>query len=205
MGGFNRPRIYLLFGLILLAAGCGVGPQAIRKDRIDYNEAIISTFREQMLVNLVRMRYQDSPYFLETTSVSTQYVAGGSAGAVADINVDGSSQIEYGLAGDLVYEERPTVTYVPITGEDFAKRLLSPVPLQSLMLLVNSGCEIDRVLRCCVIRVNDLWSVPSSPILRSEDLRDYGAFLLAAASMRQLQSGVPRCCTNPSGVASTST
>jgi len=64
--------------LIVVAAaasclvGCvSVGPRAIRGARFDYNEAVVRTFDEQMLLNLVRLRYRDTPYFLEVSSIAT--------------------------------------------------------------------------------------------------------------------------------------
>ena len=56
-------------------AGCSVvGPASVRTGRADYNTAIQQTNAEQLLLNLVRLRYRDVPYFLEVASVSTRAV-----------------------------------------------------------------------------------------------------------------------------------
>ena len=66
----------------LLLTGCNaVGPQTIRGASFDYNEAIAHSWNEQLLLNLVRLRYRDSPYFLRVTSVTTQYSLEASASA----------------------------------------------------------------------------------------------------------------------------
>ncbi|MDE0285889.1 MAG: hypothetical protein OXN26_15235, partial [Gammaproteobacteria bacterium] len=60
--------VYLLLIIALAAAlsGCqsAFGPQALERTHPAYNEAIIASINEQMLRNLVRMRYRDVPFFL---------------------------------------------------------------------------------------------------------------------------------------------
>ena len=40
-----------------LASGCIFGPKALQRSRGQYNESVRRTQSEQMLLNLVRMRY----------------------------------------------------------------------------------------------------------------------------------------------------
>ncbi|MGB5265138.1 MAG: hypothetical protein WBN30_01025, partial [Polyangiales bacterium] len=103
--------------MVLLSSCTKVGPKSIRKTRFDYNSAIIDTRNEQMLANLVRLRYRDTPYFIEVSSVATQYVRGvaGSA-SVGGIGGPGSKAVG-GVGGDVYYEDRPTITYTPLQGE----------------------------------------------------------------------------------------
>ena len=55
----------LAFGLVLmlLLAGCTIGPRVYESSFNDYNDAIRKTGDGQMLANLVRMRYVESPIF----------------------------------------------------------------------------------------------------------------------------------------------
>ena len=53
-------------------------------DRFDYNEALARSSKEQLLINLVRLRYDDVPVFLAVDSVLTQYVYAG------DVTLTGS-------------------------------------------------------------------------------------------------------------------
>ena len=48
----------LLFLPLILAMGCttGLGPKALRSERPSYNEQIVRSGDEQMLLNLVRLR-----------------------------------------------------------------------------------------------------------------------------------------------------
>src|SRR5258706_3432452 len=150
-------------GLFLVLSGCttGFGPKAVRSERPDYNQQIVRSGDEQMLLNLVRLRYNDSPLFLELGSVvaSYGYDAGVNASGNIAPNAGGSSAT---LGGSLGYYEHPTVTYSPLTGDQFAERLLSPIPLDSVMLFAQSGWAVDRLLLVTTLRVNDLFNSPAS-------------------------------------------
>lgn len=170
--------------LCLLASCTNVGPKSIRNTRFNYNSAIVDTRNEQLLTNLVRLRYRDPPFFIEVSSIATQYVlaVGGSAtiGGIGD-NVVG------GGGGNVAYEERPTVTYTPLQGETFVNRLLSPVPMEVVVLLSNSGWRFDRLLRCCVQRVNDVWNAPTAAGPTPDRAPDYERFVEVLGLLRQIR------------------
>ena len=148
--------------LFLLSSCTKVGPKSIRNTRFDYNSAIVDTRNEQMLANLVRLRYRDTPYFIEVSSIATQYVLGVAGSAtVGGIGGPGSKAVG-GVGGDVYYEDRPTITYTPLQGETFVNRLLSPVPMGAIVLLSHSGWRFERLLRCCVQRINDVWNAPTA-------------------------------------------
>ncbi len=59
--------------LVLLAAwaalsGC-LGPGAVRFTRMRYNEVVRETNDQQLLMNLVRLRYSDSPVFIDLRTI----------------------------------------------------------------------------------------------------------------------------------------
>ncbi|NIO84808.1 MAG: hypothetical protein GTN53_30200, partial [Candidatus Aminicenantes bacterium] len=59
----------------LISSGCArISPEVIQATGNDYNIAMQKTRDEQMLLNLVRLKYRDTPYFLEAGSVSSQLV-----------------------------------------------------------------------------------------------------------------------------------
>ncbi len=60
--------------LLLLAGltGCAsIGPATVARDRFDYITAISDSWKAQMLLNLVKLRYGDAPVFLDVASVIT--------------------------------------------------------------------------------------------------------------------------------------
>lgn len=153
-----RPAAGLLALLALAASGCatGLGPKAVRSERPDYNTQIRRSGDAEMLLNLVRLRYNDSPLFLELGTVVAQYSYDTSFNAGG--NVGGGTTI----GGGLGYTEKPTVTYTPLTGDQFATRMLTPIPLDSFMLFEQTGWSGERLLLVTVQRANDLFNAPTA-------------------------------------------
>ena len=141
-------------------AGCHTaGPQAVRTARIDYDEAMTAAYNEQLLLNLVRLRYRDTPHFLEVSSLVTEHVLGASASASALLGA-GAADVGVSLGG--TYEESPKVVYAPLAGEQFVTRMLTPIQVETLYLLMRSGWSVERVLRCCVREMSGLINAPSA-------------------------------------------
>ena len=67
-------RLVVALVLASLVAGCAsIGPATIKRDRTDYSGAMANSWKELMLLNIVKFRYFDPPVFLDVSSVvSTQ-------------------------------------------------------------------------------------------------------------------------------------
>ena len=67
----------LTFGLLAFAVlldGCAqLGPSLVKAGRNEYNAAVAQTDDEQIVLNLVRLRYADNPMWLDVSSVTTQF------------------------------------------------------------------------------------------------------------------------------------
>ena len=77
----RRPLMLLILCLGFLLGCAGVGPRALETARGSYNEVLRDTADEQLLANLVRLRYRDRPFFLEVSAVTTQFRFAPNAGA----------------------------------------------------------------------------------------------------------------------------
>jgi hypothetical protein len=154
-GPLQRCRISLLSVLALLAAGClNIGPSTIVQDRFRYNQAIRDSWEEQMLTNMVAIRYGESPVFLNISSVIAQYGLETSANVAAGLNsgFGGSETLEGG--GRTVWSERPTITYTPVEGQDFAVNLLTPISPTEIFALIEAGWNAERSLRLLLKSIN---------------------------------------------------
>lgn len=145
----------LVGAIALLLGGCAsFGPGRLPGDRFDYNLAIAESSKEQMLSNLVRFRYLDLPVFLSVSSVISSYSFEGGVG------VEGQAGLSAGLGdtvtgrANLAYSERPTISYAPLSGAEFTRRLLSPVPLEAIFALSQSGWAVDLLLATGINRIN---------------------------------------------------
>jgi hypothetical protein len=150
--------------LALLAfSGCAhFGSSTIRADNFDYNKAIVDASNQQLLLNLVRMRYNDPWMFLEVSSVVSQYELRGAASASPRL-VNGAGLTESGIGLGVDYAERPTVSYVPVQGGDFSRVMLTPIPAHVLIYLSGAGWEIKTLLMSCAESVNGLKNAHGGP------------------------------------------
>ena len=184
-------RYLTLLGLLLMAwilPGC-LGPRALRHSRVKYNDAIQRSADEQLLLNLVRLRYRDTPSFIELSSLSTQFAFGGRASASGSVIERSTTADSLGLGASWDASERPTVTYDPLRGQEFVKRLVSPVDEETIILLIRSGWSIDRVLRITAQELNGFENVrrASGPTPELIATNEYGKFRNAVIALRQLQ------------------
>ena len=182
-----RFQLLLLTLLPLLAASCrSVGSPQIYEDRIDYNEAIVRTRSEELLLNTVRLRYRDTPFFLQVGSVSTQFEWSGSLGLSSDYGRSGGFTGADGALGMRI-ASRPTVTYQPLQGETFVRQLLSPIQLEHMLLLYHSGWSVRRILSCCTQAMNGIANAPSASGPTPEYEPTFEEFAELAAELRALQ------------------
>lgn len=175
--------------LLLLAAfassGCVGGPHALRLSRSKFNRVILETDQEEMLLNLVRLKYREAPKFVDVAGVAEQFAFSGDGGVSAKIPKKWFDGVTLAVGGSVA--ERPTLTYAPQHGENFNRRLLSPISIDTMSLLSLTGWRIDTVLRMTVQSINDVYNA-STPAGPTGNLRpEYEEFMLLTQMFRQLQ------------------
>ena len=172
--------VSILIALCLLLPACGrFGPRQIPRDSFNYNEAIARSSNEQMLINLVRLRYREVPVFLAVGSVLTQYFYGGEASRKRffwQAHASGAANEIIGTRGRMVYFERPTITYSPLAGQEFTQQLLTPIPNELIFSLVQSGWPPDQLLMMSLERMNHLQNIPFGSIPSAESLEGLRTF-----------------------------
>lgn len=148
----------LAFPFALLIAGCGgFGAQTVQRDRFDYVSAISESWKQQMLLNLVKVRYSDAPVFLDVTGVINAYSLEGEVSLAGQSSPPGRAGDTFvGIGGTGRYADKPTITYAPMSGDKFAKAMMSPIPVTGILLLVQGGYPVDVVLRLSLNTVNGL-------------------------------------------------
>src|SRR5215831_2782536 len=149
-----------LFGLAVAACG-SIGPVTVSHDRIDYATAIGNSWKEQTLLNLVKLRYGDMPVFLEVAQVVAGYqLQSAIGGSFTAGNFNSSLVGPFTATGNVnaagTYTDRPTVIYSPLTGVDFLKRLMTPVPPSSVLFMLQSGYSAERIMPIMLDSINGL-------------------------------------------------
>jgi len=129
------------------------GPILVSGSRTDYNVVLRQADDQQMLLNLVRLRYRDQAMFLEVSALNTQFSISNELNANT---VLGQGDSYLGVGGSIVAQETPTVSYTPLKGADFVQRILTPISLDTLVLLDSAGWSSDRLFRLLVDEMNDV-------------------------------------------------
>jgi hypothetical protein len=175
-----RRLLVVLSACLLLTACASRGPGRIPPDRFNYNAAIAQSANEQMLLNLVRLRYSEVPVFLDVSSVLTQYVYMGSVGVAGSSGESlGDPLWSVGGSATVRYLERPTITYTPLKGTEFAEQLIQPIPTDMVFSLVESGWPPEELMIMTIFRVGDVVNVPFDANLKVTDAGKLRAFRTA--------------------------
>src|SRR5688572_10135256 len=159
-------RLKLIAGLVLILTGlsscASIGPSTVARDRFDYTTAISDSWKAQMLLNVVKLRYADAPVFLDVASVISQYGFQGTAGVSGSWFQNPANSVLSSSAQNVtaqgIYLDRPTITYAPLSGEKFARSLMTPIPPAAILSFLQAGYPVDLVLRLCVHAINGIHS-----------------------------------------------
>jgi hypothetical protein len=157
----RKPPIWSRLALLAacLASGGCLGPAAVRSSRLKYNEAVRVTNDEQILTNLVRLRYADSPIFIDLPNITSQFelAAGGS-----DPGPSGS-QTNFGIGG-IMGRDAPTLSYHPRQGREISKALLNPLSAE-VYSVVTAGARLEQLLWMTLNDINDVQNAVRGTIL----------------------------------------
>jgi len=171
-GGADMKRTGILVAILIILplTGCTrIGGPAIIRDRFDYNVAISESWKSQMLLNIVKIRYSDTPVFMDVTSVinlvGMQNTVNLAAGWSFPPNANTQS-----IGGTSTWGEKPTITYAPLIGEKFTRSLLTPITPYALLTMVQAGWPVRPLFGLCVKSINDMDNQSSAPgFARNED------------------------------------
>ncbi len=137
------------------ASGC-IGPKAVRYTRLRYNEVVRDTNDEQLLMNIVRLRYADSPVFIDLPNITSQFEMAGRGNYLGGYGNQTPGRASLGY-GELSLRDTPTLSYHPREGREIAKSLLTPLSAD-LFIVVNAGANIEQLL---LLTINDINDVPN--------------------------------------------
>jgi len=124
-------------------------------DRFNYSAAIAESWKEQTLLNIVKLRYMDLPVFMDVASVVSGYSLQTGVSVNGTLSSDRAVQGNFGsIGGQAIYTDRPTITYVPMTGDKFLRSLVTPIDPKNIFFLLQSGYAADFILGLAVESLN---------------------------------------------------
>lgn len=181
-------RVCLALGAIALFPGCAhLGPKTITADRFDYSTAISDSWKQQTLLNIVKLRYMDLPVFVDVASIVSGYSMQTGVSVNGTLSSQRAVQGNYLAAGgQAIYTDRPTITYVPMTGQKFLRGLVTPIDPKNIFFLIQAGYAADFVLGLTVESINGVRNRSTAGgRLREADPE----FIRALELLREVQAG----------------
>jgi hypothetical protein len=141
-----------------LFTGCAhLGPRTVAVDRFDYSTAIADSWKQQTLLNIVKLRYMDLPVFVDVASVVSGYSMQTGVSVNGTLSSEKAVQGNYFAAGgQAIYTDRPTITYVPLTGEKFLRGLITPIDPKNIFFMLQAGYPADFLLGLTVESLNSV-------------------------------------------------
>lgn len=180
---------YLLI-LFLFLVGCHVPSKVVMEGsggRAAYNLEVQKTNGEEMLLNLVRLRYFDTPFFVNVSSVTTTFTFSNKAAATLAIPGFITNKNSLSLGGESQWSNQPTIQYSPLQGQEFASQILNPIKVSTLKQVVYSGWEIDRVFQLAVQDLKDLRNITKDGMIYPSEADKYLNFYKVINLLRELQ------------------
>ncbi len=165
----QRTTLVLLL-IVLVSAGCShlMPPGKIPPDRENYMEAVSTSWKEQLLTNLVMQRYGETLTTLEMTSVTTSYELDNNINANYPVAwhplhatnpvsawTDGFRNV-LTVGGYATYSNKPSITYAPMRGDTLEKNLLEPLPIPKILKSLQTNWPAKYIFPACVKYVNEL-------------------------------------------------
>jgi hypothetical protein len=142
----------LAVALAVALCGCA-GARQLVDGHLAYNEAVRRASDQELLLNMVRLRYHDSLEFLSISSInSTLSFSVGIDASGARVGGSGTA----GAGVSTRYSSTPTFSFVPQRGGEFAHRLTEPVDVATLVFLASANRDAHQIFRLLVTWMNGL-------------------------------------------------
>jgi len=181
----SRLRFAAMLVLLVLSGCRAVGPPTVPRDRFDYSRTIADSWKQQTLLNLVKVRYLDVPIFLDVASVVSGYQFETAANIGGTVSSEKAMQGNYlALGAQGRYIDRPTITYAPKTGDKFLESLLKPLAPGRIFFMLQSGYAADFIL---AMSLDSLCGLRNRPALIDSKRRLDPEFKEAVRLLREVQ------------------
>lgn len=153
----NKTLIFVTCGLALLSAGClhpKIGPNSLPRDRALYSVSLADSWKQQTLLNIIKVRYIDPPVYVDVGNIVASYTLTQGAAVGGTVVPSGASNAT--LGGSLTFSNSPTITYAPLTGNAYIRGLLTPLSAETVFTAIQNGLPADSTLLSSVISINGL-------------------------------------------------
>ncbi|MFA5924237.1 MAG: hypothetical protein WC856_23575 [Methylococcaceae bacterium] len=134
--------------LTILALCCLQGclsPMALDHAVIEYDKTTTDILSKLILLNIARSHQHQPMHFTGVSNIAATFNFQFNAGATPAFTGENGSLMTPVFGGTI--SENPTISIVPIEGEEFTRRLLTPIQENKLTMLLRQGADVDLILR----------------------------------------------------------
>ncbi len=166
------PFIVITLLAITLSSCRSAGPNNVVRDRSGYINAISDSWKNQLLLNIVKLRYADAPVFLDIASIVNSYETRGEVSAGGMWEQSGAGLMPT-IGASATFSDKPTVSYSPLQGSKFAMSMMNPIGPATVLGLIYSGYPVDMTLRLMVNSINGIRNSYNGPMRKRESSPDF--------------------------------
>ncbi|MBP6367530.1 MAG: hypothetical protein KBA82_03675 [Nitrosomonas sp.] len=148
-------RLLTCLMMLMMLTGC-LSPLALNRAVLAYDDAVTDAASQQLLINIVRAHHRQPIHFTGVSNIAATFNFQANAGAMPALGGLAGTSLLPIFGGSIA--ESPTISIVPIEGEDFTKRLLTPFSQNKLTLLLRQRYDVDLLLRMMAQEVRILQS-----------------------------------------------
>jgi hypothetical protein len=140
---FSRLIILLIFPTVFLS-GC-LPPMALYIAMLGYDEAVADSLSRQLLLNIARASHTRPVHFTGVANIAATYNFQFTAGGTPAFTGSSGALIAPIFGGSL--SENPTISVLPLQGEEVTRRLLTPFQQGKVMPMLRRNYPVDLLFR----------------------------------------------------------
>jgi hypothetical protein len=158
-----------------------------------YNETFARVDSEELLLNIVRFRYNDAPAEIEVSAITSQFELTASAEGRPFFSTESTNSNLFRsfstVLPDVVASgtSRPTLSLTPIQSGETVARYMRPITLEGVILIAETSWPISTIFRLWLEGMNGLPNAPSASGPTRSFPPEYREFLRASQLLQSIQ------------------
>jgi len=135
----------------LIISGCAsFGPNYLNKEVIKYDDAVLQSEQQLLLLNILRMHDDQPVHFTSANSIQASFTLSSPnslTGSIKNNDFPAPTSLGAGISLGGTITNNPSITIAPVQGKDFAERFLSPIDTKFVWTIFLQHGELDKLLR----------------------------------------------------------
>lgn len=166
-------------------SGC-LSPTALDSMSLAYNEATADDISKQLLLNIARAKHNEPIHFSGISNIASTLNFQANIGATPALA--GNNGLALMPLLGVAASENPTISIVPMQGEEFTQRMLAPMTENKLALLLRQNIDVDMLLRLAGLEYRT-WENGREEVYhnRPRNREDYALFRRMALHLSSIQ------------------